>query len=255
MVNTTNHNGIPNGIGVITPTKYHEMVSHCLDMLEIFFDFDRYKKSLQAKGYILACQQFHLNDIKNNKDDKTKIDAIAGLKNSPALRTQLLGQTLRTFLKSDGGSMNFDCFEYLFIVTINDIPIGGTSPITLFYTVDNVQSIVPFGAALNSADGHSLLYNQIRPLHSRSPEFQKFVHTFFLCHVHNLAIDEKMKDIYNYVVNSKNYYIPKNTPFFQEISSAWLSSASSMATRSSASASCIAATVYLKPFRYSPRLA
>lgn len=215
MVNNTNHNGVPNGIGAITPTKYHEMVSHCLDMLEIFYDFDRYKKSLQAKGHTLACHQFHLNDTKNHA---VKTDAVSNLENSYTPRIKLLGQTLRTFLKSDGKSMNFDYFEYLYTITINSIPIGGTSPITLFYSVDNVQTIMPVGVQLNSLDGHTLLSNQIRPLHTRSAEFQKFVHTFFMCHVHNLAINEKMKAMYDYVMNSKDHYIPKNTSFFQEIS-------------------------------------
>jgi hypothetical protein len=215
IVNSTDHNGIQNGMGVIAPTKYHEMVSHCLDMLEIFYDFDRYKKSLKANGFILACHQFHLNDTQNHQN---KTDAVANLESSPTPRTKLLGQTLRTFLTADAKSMNFEYFNYLYVITINSVPIGGTSPISLFYTVDNIQSIMPAGVVLNSLDGQALLSNQIRPLHTRSPEFQKFVHTLFMCHVPNLIINEKMKAMYNYVMNSKDYYIQKNSPFFQEIS-------------------------------------
>ena len=112
--------------GIDGNTIHHKMVSHALDVAQIFFNFNNYKEA----GLI---------DI-----IKWDINEITALRNSSDSQHKLLGQTLDLFKQSDSRQFNFNTLQGLYMLhyigpgapdpmTI----IGSTSPASLFYTSAN----------------------------------------------------------------------------------------------------------------------
>lgn len=127
-----------NRIGLDGDTIHHKMVSHALDVAQIFFNFDKYK----ASGLI---------DLV-----KWDVNEVTQLRNSGNLKHRLLGQTLDLFMHSDAGQFNFDAMAGLYMLryTGPNAPypmtiIGSTSPASLFYTSANnhdyLQGKIIFG--------------------------------------------------------------------------------------------------------------
>ena len=115
-----------NRIGLDGDTIHHKMVSHTLDIAQIFYNFDNYRES----GLLELI-----------KWDATEVD---GLRNSNDSQHRLLGQTFDLFIDSDSQQFNFDRMQGLYMLryigpgapdpmTI----IGSTSPASLFYTSAN----------------------------------------------------------------------------------------------------------------------
>lgn len=144
-----------NRIGLDGDTIHHKMVSHALDIGQIFFNFDKYKET----GIL---------DIV--KWDVAEIDM---LRNSMDSQHQLLGQTYDLFMESDAPQFNFSDLQGLYMLryigpgapdpmTI----IGSTSPASLFYTSANNHDFLTgriiFGnhQALSSDDFVSLKNRQ-----------------------------------------------------------------------------------------------
>lgn len=140
-----------NRIGLDGDTIHHKMVSHTLDIAQIFFNFDRYKDA----GIL---------DIV--KWDVTKINELCQSQNS---KHQLLGHTFNLFMDADANQFNFGDMQGLYMLQYKGegVPnqmtiIGSTSPASLFYTsannYDSLGENFIFGAhqALSSNDFVSL---------------------------------------------------------------------------------------------------
>lgn len=177
-----------NANGIDGQTIHHKMVSHCLDIGQIFFNYDNY----QTSGI-----------IKLVKWDKTNV---LGLMASEVRGIQLLGRTLDLFLTQDADTYNFRDLQsiYLLQYTGEGHPsqmtiIGATSPSTLFVTpandMDYVGGSIRWGshAALQS-DAHTF-----QPLYKRDPEFVVWLYAM-------------RKSIPNFAVNYKevNAYLDKS---------------------------------------------
>lgn len=115
-----------NRIGLDGETIHHKMVSHALDIAQIFFNFDNFK------------QAGLLELVKWNN---TQVDA---LRNSSDPKHKLLGQTFDLFIDSDATQFNFDDMQGLYMLRYigSGAPdqmtiIGSTSPASLFYTSAN----------------------------------------------------------------------------------------------------------------------
>lgn len=107
-------------------TIHHKMVSHTLDIAQIFFNFDKYRDA----GIL---------DIV--KWDVTKINELCQSQNS---KHQLLGHTFNLFMAADANQFNFDNMRGLYMLRYigrnapnNLTIIGSTSPASLFYTSAN----------------------------------------------------------------------------------------------------------------------
>lgn len=115
-----------NRIGLDGDTIHHKMVSHALDVAQIFFNFDNFK---QAGLVELIKWDIHEVDmLRNNMDPQHR----------------LLGQTLDLFMDSDAAQFNFDNMQGLYMLRYigpkapNPMTIiGSTSPASLFYTSAN----------------------------------------------------------------------------------------------------------------------
>ena len=117
--------------GLAGKTIHHKMVSHALDVAQMFFNYDTLKNA-------------KLLDM--IKWDKASVQT---LKNSSNPQERLFGRTLDLFLDQDAATYNFGELQSIFMLRYvgPDSPkqfniIGATSPATLFFTSANDNSCV-----------------------------------------------------------------------------------------------------------------
>lgn len=115
-----------NRIGLDGDTIHHKMVSHALDIGQIFFNFDNYKSA-----GLLDLIKWDVSEVDN-------------LRRSADAQHQLLGQTLDLFMDSDARQFNFRDMQGLYMLRYigpgapdEMTIIGSTSPASLFYTSAN----------------------------------------------------------------------------------------------------------------------
>lgn len=148
------------GVPLDGSTIYHKMVSHSLDVGQIFFNFSQFKGKLNILSW----------------DKKTDLDTLL---NSPNSSHKLYGKTLELFLKQDANAYNFDSLQRIFLL---EQPghgsgrmhvIGGTSPATLFFASANDLSTSNF-----SFDADITFDDEYRSLDKRDNDYIRF--WFFL---------------------------------------------------------------------------
>lgn len=144
------------------------LVSECLDVGQIFFNYDKLK-----------------DKVKIIKWDKAI--GLESLKNSPLTGHKRFGNALDLFIKQDGGTAkvsdedklsggyNFNLMDAIYILRYTDEKdsgiIGGTSPSTIFFSSPNDLSFVDIQF------GNDKLFDKdLCPLHKRDVEYQKFWH-------------------------------------------------------------------------------
>ena len=115
-----------NRIGLEGDTIHHKMVSHALDVAQIFFNFENFKQA-----GLIELIKWDINEVNQ-------------LRNSIDPQHQLLGQTLDLFMDSDTAQFNFGDMEGLYMLRYigpgapdQMTIIGSTSPASLFYTSAN----------------------------------------------------------------------------------------------------------------------
>jgi len=141
-------------------TIHHKMVSHCLDIGQIFFNYDNYKES---------------GEIKIIKWDTSRARE---LMQATSYGNQLLGRTLELFLSQDADTYNFGDLHsiYLLQYTGEGHPspltiIGATSPVTLFVTPANNMNYIKGHICWGSHDALQSDPNTFQPLYQRDPDF------------------------------------------------------------------------------------
>ena len=123
------------------PARYQKIVSDCLDVAEIFFNYPQFSQYVRI---IKWSPQYDLLQMQNTE----------------------LGKSIKKFLESDAASYNFNRMEAIYLLDYigNNKPnktglniIGATSPITMFFSVGNDLSYV----------SDVLSFNQDRPFDGR----------------------------------------------------------------------------------------
>jgi hypothetical protein len=150
-------------------TIHHKLVSETFDLAELCFNIDSFRAT---------------NNIKiipwNVKDKllelKSKTEATRNLAETLELYINKSPEksNLRGFLKIPPDSNSID---NLYIITLNNQPIGCTSPSTLFFSTPN-NSYFSNGIK-NGSD--TLFDNEFCPLHKRNKEFIKHLYLYFEC--------------------------------------------------------------------------
>lgn len=171
-------------------TIYHKLVSDCFDVGEMFFNIDKLRNRTQIKTW-----------------DKN-IDLNKLLK-SQNLKHQLFGETLDLYLKQDAASNNFDSLQKIYFIFYDDKIVGGTSPITLFFSSANDLSFA------NVNNGNDTFFDQdLKPLYQRDPEFQKYIYKLFTAYP---QLSVKMRDFTDYLEQSLKRLDTINENLFKEI--------------------------------------
>ncbi len=110
-------------INIDGTTTYNEMVSHTLDVGQIFFEHDVWKDSVEI---LVWDKKADLNKLLNSTN--------------PAHRQ--LGETYALYLKQDSSTYNFDKLNRIYLLNYKrgnspTVIIGATSPATLFFSSAN----------------------------------------------------------------------------------------------------------------------
>lgn len=144
-------------------TIYHKMVSDCLDIGEIFFNYDK----LSDKIDIIVWDK----DIELEK-----------LKKSNLQEHQILGQTLRMYLEQDAETYNFDRMKKIFLLNYKGPGspalmniIGATSPRTLFFSSANDLSYC--SEYLKSSGKDRPFDSNYSPLYARDFKYQRYLYS------------------------------------------------------------------------------
>lgn len=138
---------------------YKKIVSDCLDVGEIFFNYEKYQNFFQIIEW-------------NKKND------LLSLKNSNNAGNNKFLQTLELYLDQDAGNYNFSLLDSIFILkcthpfakSTNNI-IGATSPATLFFSAANDLSYL---AGLIDFGKNKPFDGNYTPLYKRNLEYQKY---------------------------------------------------------------------------------
>src|SRR5690606_2399213 len=114
-------------------TIYHKMVSDALDIGQILFDFEKYQDLIEIISWD------PINDLSN-------------LLNSTNEGHRALGESLSLYLKQDSATYNFDKMHKIYLLNYKNGNnplniIGGTSPVTLFFTSANTFHLKDFTSA------------------------------------------------------------------------------------------------------------
>lgn len=144
-------------------TIYHKLVSDCLDIGEIFFNYDKLADRLELLVW-----------------DKKK--ELQKLNDSPVEAHQILAGTLNMYLEQDAEAYNFDRMDKIFLLRYKgkgmkgdmDI-IGATSPRTLFFSSANdlkycSEQLRPSGKDKPFDDDYT-------PLYKRDFKYQKYLYS------------------------------------------------------------------------------
>lgn len=143
-------------------TIYHKLVSDCLDIGEIFFNYDKLADKLEVIVW-----------------DKKR--ELSKLENSSLDAHQILGQTLKMYLEQDAEAYNFDKLDKIFLLRYKgpgknsdmDI-IGATSPRTLFFSSANDLSYC--SEALRPSGKDKPFDDEYTPLYRRDFKFQRYLY-------------------------------------------------------------------------------
>ena len=163
-------------------TIYHKMVSDALDIGQILFNFEKYQDKIEIIRW----------------DPKGDLDNLLNSSNSGH---KSLGESLRLFLNQDATTYNFDKMHKLYLLNYKLGPnpiniIGGTSPVSIFFTSANKFELNGFMSGKDSFfdDGFC-------PLHKREEAYIEYI--FLLS-----------KNLPNFNVNFKNFseYLTKVFP-------------------------------------------
>jgi len=132
-------------------TSFHKIVSHALDIGEMFFDYELFEDRISLLEW----------------DKKQQIESLLKSK-SP--EQQNYGKTLQMYIKQDAKSFNFNAMQKVYILLYNNIPIGGTSPVSLFFSTPNDLSHVD----IKFPDGKRA-FVETQPLYKRDESFIRFL--------------------------------------------------------------------------------
>ena len=162
-------------------TVYHKMVSHCLDVMELVYNFDKFR---QAEKQLLIRRW-------NVAEKLSQLEA------SPS--HQLLAQTLSLFLNVKSPESPYYKFTDVYLIYYNYQVIAGTSPFTLFFALPEIQ-----GLDLNSSKGYRLFEAPV-PLQDRPDDFQFYLHKLFSAYPN---LKNNCKALYEYLALAKKQTQP-----------------------------------------------
>jgi len=144
--------------GIDGGSIHHKMVSDCLDIGQIFFEFDKFRNKFDIVVW-------------------NKVEHLQELLDSPYPQHQQLGDTYQTYLRQDGLVYNFDKMQQMYFLNFKQGPsemniIGATSPATLFFTSANDLSYV---AESGIQFGNDYPFDdKFKPLYTRNINYQEY---------------------------------------------------------------------------------
>lgn len=162
---------------MVGDTPYHRFVSECLDMFELIFYMGNNPTKIKYKVW-------NTNQVNPNTLPKSNI-----IQQSPNL-----SDALHTFLQTN----RFQAMTSIILIYYVDNNgeeklVGGTSPLTYFYTSPNwkTNNITTTGKDILFEKGRS------KPLSQRNDDFKQYMRRFFVNN--GVALRNQMPDLFHYL--------------------------------------------------------
>lgn len=140
------------------PKRYQKIVSDCLDVAEIFFNYPMYNRSVEII-------KWDFSNLSNTSFADTEI-----------------GKSMKKFVQGDNGTYHFDRMSAIYLLNYIGANrpnktglniIGATSPITMFFSVDNNLSYV--GDTIHFTNQDKPFDGQFNPLEKRDINFIQYL--------------------------------------------------------------------------------
>ena len=191
LVKTAFRNIVNSGFGNEIPLDFR-LVSHTLDVGELFFNLKKFKNKIDIIPW-------------------SKNDEIGKLKNSRDGGHKKYGEVLQLFLDQDRDTYNFGDLERLFILKYDAGIVGGTSPATLFFASPNDLSF----AQLQMPNNDILFDDNYCHLFDRDKEYQMF---WFALQKALPNFGNRFKEVNDYLDKCKDYWANRDRGgFYREI--------------------------------------
>lgn len=186
------------------PNRYKKIVSDCLDVAEIFFNYPMYKDYVE----IIKWDKNNLNQQFGNTE---------------------IGKSMSRFIQSDSGSYNFDRMSAIYLLNYigDNRPnksglniIGATSPITMFFSVGNNLRYV--GDKIHFTNQDKPFDDGFNPLETRDPQFIHYLNdVIYEYNNRGGKFANDFKSLYNYIlvsINRLSNFTPNNNWNYNSIS-------------------------------------
>ncbi|MGV3767469.1 MAG: hypothetical protein ACO1NW_15140 [Chitinophagaceae bacterium] len=173
---------------LVGKTIYHQLVSDCLDVFQLMFNS---KNKEIGPGKTIWFKEWNVNE---------NIDWL--MREGEQHPNFLLGKALKQIFKDKSNPAFYDTSS-IFLIFYGKHLLGGTSPLTMFFTTPNWSRYVAEGEVVNrpqSADGKLFFDHNYRALHERDREFIKYVYKLAQ---ENSATLKQMKGFRIYLDESK----------------------------------------------------
>ena len=174
-------------------TIWHKIISDCLDVGEIFFNYDK----LADKVEIIVWD---------------RAQEINKLETSAVKEHQIFGRTLEMYLTQDSATYNFANMDRIYILCYkgkdrkspNDI-LGATSPCTMFFSSANDLSYL--SEDLKSSGNDKPFDEDFTPLYKRDFEYQKSYYAI-KASLGNNVFATQFPELNNYLISNYVYLTP-----------------------------------------------
>ena len=154
---------------------YHMLISDCLDVFHLLF--------LVGDSPDIEFKQW--NKTKELKELKSKPPIQTGgkVRSHPHV---LLGESFELAMSSS----RFKDFDEIFLIFYKKILLGGTSPLTLFFTSPNFQrQMRESGNSFPSSTSNDVFFDQVpASLSERAEDFQEFMFRYFTVYSQELSL-------------------------------------------------------------------
>jgi len=159
-------------------TVYHQLVSDCLDIIQLLFNTGNGNPHIKFKQW--------------NRGER-----IAKLRSNPDGHPhKLLANSLELFFTN-----KFSDVQDITMIYYKDILLGGTSPLTLFFTSPNWhREMEENGIIISSTTGDVYFDLDYAPLHLRDKVFVEFIWKFYLAN--RTILNERCNGFSTYIRNT-----------------------------------------------------
>ena len=162
---------------------YHQLVSDCLDMFQLIFTSGNKSGDLKFRSW--------------NRQER--IAKLRGM--GEGHPHKLLADSLEMFFTG-----KFAGVQNLTLIYYKNLLLGGTSPLTLFFTSPNWQrEMAEASIHITSTTAHDEFFDlDFRALHQRDPMFVEFIYRFYLAY--RSKLQEQCEGLAAYIRNSVERY-------------------------------------------------